>query len=318
MREDAASYVVEVNITKSIKDERVLAKADVAKIEREQLDLTAFEAIAKLTPVPDLLTEEEYAQRIKTVEKFLTDHRGSSKSKEAKAILAALKSEANEILAGGIKMNGKIVPPAEYRANAYDIDARIQEAKIRAAVKDMQYLRALRAFSEFDRDFRNTTTRAALVPFISQVMTTYMAEIGQSLATFDARVKEREVGLQRMPTADRRATETAIREETAELEKRFKAEKDAKLGWVTTHPFFKPSLEETIAFGKLELTRLSAAKSAAAVDGGKAFRDALSLIQGKGDKNTVTSAITAAKTAMVAPRYIAILESAAQASGVLK
>lgn len=313
LKENPDSYTVEVKVTKSIKDERVIAKSDIVKIEREQVDLTAFQDIAQLKEIPDLLTSEEYAARIRAVEKFLKDHRGSAKTKEARDILAKLKAEANEILAGGLKINGKIISPTAYRANAYDIDARVQEAKIRALIKESRYLAALRTFSDFSRDFRNTSAHAELVPLVTQVINSYLAGIGESLASYDARVKERELGLQRMAAADRSATESAIREENAELEARLKAEQDAKIGWVTTHPFLKSSLDETMTFGKQELARLDALKNAPAVDGGKAYRDALGLIQGKGDANAINTAITAAKTAMVAPKYIEMLEAAAKA-----
>ena len=314
LREDATSYVVEVKVTKSIKDERTIAKADVAKVKRDQPDLAAFEEIAKLVPTPDFLTSDEYAQKIRAIEKFLKVHIGSSKSKEAKAILATIKSEANEVLAGGIKMNGKIVPPAEYRANMYDVDARIQEAKIRNLIHGGQLLQGLRAFADFDANFRNTASHAALLPLVQQAINSYLAEISQSLATFDARTKERGVGLSRMPAEDRRSTEIAISEENEALEAQFKKEKDAKLGWVTTHPFFKPSLDDTMTFGKQELTRLAALKSAPAVDGGKIFRDSLAKIQGKADATTATTAISAARTAMIPQKYIAILEAAAAGS----
>lgn len=318
LSEDATNYHVEVKVTKSIKDERNIAKADVTKIEKEQMDLTAFEQLSKLLPAPDLLTVEEYGSRIRSVEKFLAEHRGSSKSKEARAMLATLKSEANEVLAGGIKMGGKIVSPTEYRANAYELDSRIQEVKIRALVKDARYFLALRTFSEFSRDFRNTSSHAALLPLINQVISSYLEEVQQSLSSYDARVKEREVGLKRMPGADRVATENAIREETAANEARFKAEKDAKVGWVSIDPFFKPSLEETIAFGKQESTRLATFTTAKPVDAGKIYRDTLTLIHNKGNVSTVTTAMTAAKAAFIAPRYIATLENAARAAGITK
>jgi hypothetical protein len=311
LSENETSYVLEVRITKSIKDERVVAKSDVAKIQREKPDLIAFEPIAALIPIPDSLTAEQYAGRIRMIEKFLSEHRGSSKTKEARKILATHKAEANEILAGAIKLNGKIVPPAEYRANAYEIDARIEETKIRELIKNARYLEALRTFSEFDRDFRNTEARSAVLPLINQVMNTHLTEVGQLLATYDARAKERASGLERMSPADRRSTEIAIAEEKTALESRLKAEKDAKIGWVTPHPFYKPSLDDTVNFGKQEIGRLSISTSAPVVDGGKTFRDALQKIQSGADKAAATAAISAAKSAMVAPKYIAILEAAA-------
>lgn len=174
-----------------------------------------------------------------------------------------------------------------------------------------RYLAALRSFSEFSRDFPNTEAHMTMVPMATQVINRHLAEVRQLLAGFDARQRERQVGLDRMTAADRAATEGAIREELAAAEARFKREKDAKVGWVTPDPYFKPSLDETLTFGKIELGRLSGMGGPLKVDGGKAYRDALSLIQGRGDKTAVGIAITTAQTAMVPKRYLDILEAAA-------
>lgn len=315
LRETPDSYVVEVQVTKSIKDERSLAKADVASVVREKPDAPAFERIAGFVPVPDALTSDEYALRIRAVEKFLTDHRGSDRSKEAKEMLATLKAEANEILAGGVKLNGKIITPSEYRANAYDIDARIEAAKIKRLADAARYPEALRAFAAFDRDFSKTSSHRELLPLIKRVIPSYLAGIAESSASFDARIKERNTGLERMAPADRRGSQTAIAEQDAEFESRFKAEKDANIGWVTTHPFFKPSLDQTISFGKQELARLDAAAAAPEADAGKTYRDALTLIQSGGNQAGISAAISAARNAMVAQRYIENLEAAAKAGG---
>lgn len=318
LRQDSTSYYVEVNVTKSIKDERIIPKADVVKIEEAKPDLVAFKEISKLVPAPDLLTVDEYGVRIQAVEKFLKEHRGSSKTGEAKGIIDKLKSEANEVLAGGIKVYGRVVPPADYRSNLYDIDSRIIESRIKSQVKSGQTLQALRTFNEMEQDFRNTNAYVELIPFIEQVIQHHVAQVTQMLDTYDRRVKDRTVGLDRMSPADRRITEAAIREELANFETQFKTEKDSKIGWVTPRPYFKPSLDETLTYAKQELSRLAAAKKAPVIDGGKIYRDTLNLILSKGESTAVTTALASARTAGLAPRYIARLEEAARASGAIK
>lgn len=319
LREDPTSYVLEVQITKSIKDERTVAKADVAKVERDRPDLIAFEAIAKLKDVPDLTSAPEYEQRIRTVEKFMKDHRASSKYEEAKAIAGQLRKDANEILAGGIKINGEIVPAQQYQANAYELDARAQSLKIRKLIDAKQFLAALRMFSEFEKDFLNTAAFKDLSPLAIQVMRSYLAEITQLVSTYDARLKERQVGLQRMPQSDRVAAENALREEDSEFEAQFKKEKESQVGWVTTHPFLKESLDDTLTFGKQEISRLSAPPSGTPVDAGKLYRDTLSMIQTKsGDANAVGNALNEAKNAQIPAKYIERLESAAKSADLAK
>lgn len=306
------TYVLEVQVTKSIKDERKIAKADVVKRTADQPDLKAFEAIAKTLPTADFLSDDEYAIQIAAVEKFLKEYRASNKTKEAKAMLETLKAEVAQISAGGIKFNGKIISPAEYKANAYDLDARVKEAKIRRLVDGNQFLPALREFVEFDRDFRTTLSYGALAPLMKQVIQNQVAEAKQALQTYDARIKARDVGLQQMTLEDRKVTEAAIKEESAQLEARFKAEKDAKITWVTTNPFHKASLDETVKFGELELVRLAAVKTVLGVDGGKSYRDVYNAVQGGANAAAVTAAVTAAKAAAVPATYLAPLEAAAK------
>jgi hypothetical protein len=312
LKEEADSYVVEVKVTKSIRDERKIAKADVAKIEREQPDLLAFEAIKGLAPTPDLMTADDYSQSIAKVEKFLKDFRASNKSKDAKKILDTLKAESAQVTAGGLKLKGAMVAPEKYQANAYEFDAMVQEAKIRRLVADSQFVAALRLFSEFDKDYRTTLPWGALSPLMLQVLTNYSAEISQSLATLDARTKKREAGLAQMTPEDRKITQAAIAEENAALDARYKAEKEAKIAWVTTSPYHKASLEEATKFAESEKKRLAAAKTTLGVDGGKAYRDAWTAVHSGVDAASTTAALTAAKTAGVVPRYLAPLEAAAK------
>ena len=307
------TYVLEVQVTKSIRDERRVAKADVVKRVADQPDLKAFEPIAKLVPTPDLLSVDDYPLQIAAVEKFLKDHRASSKTKDARAILETLKAEANQVDAGGVKFNGKMLSPLDYKANAYDLDARVEEAKIRRLVENNQFLPALRAFADFDRDYRATLAYGTLAPLIRQVIQSEVADAKQALLTYEDRTKARLVGLQQMTPEDRKVTETAIQEESAQLDARLKAEKAAKQNWVTTSPFNKASLEAAVTFGELELARLAAVKTVLGVDGGKAYRDLYNLVYNGGSVAAISVAVTAAKTALIPPRYLAPLEADAKA-----
>lgn len=313
LHEDATTYVLEVQVTKSIRDERKVAKSDVVKIEREAPVQNDFTVISGLLPVPDLQPAGEYAKRMRIVEKYLAEHRMTAKFKDAEAILATLKAESNDITGGAIKLDGKIIAPAEFRLNQYDIEAHLQEGKIRKLVKDGQSLAAMRAFSKFSREYRNTVAYADLLPLMNQLISAYLTEAAANLASYDARVAKRNAGLQRQSAEDRRNTDAAIRAENIELERAFKAEKDAKQVWVTTHPFCKPALEDACTNGKQEYARLTA-KTELTADGGKAYRDAMTLIKAKGDnadaKPAIIGAIAAAKAALVPRRYLKLLEDA--------
>lgn len=312
LREEGDHYVIEVQVTRSIKDEKILPKADVLRIEKEKPDLKAFAAIATLVPTPDMLDSGQYSARIQAVERFLDEHRVSEKTGAARAMLSTLKTEANEILAGGIKISGNLITAADYRANALEIDARGQENKIRELIGSSNFLAALRAFQSFERDFKGTQPYAALLPLIQKTIARYMADVQELLTGYDQRVKDREARLTRMQFENRRAAEAAIAEELAEAELQLNAEKDARIGWVTLEPFLKATLSETLSFGKQEGTRLNAAVSSPPADSGKAFREALQKINSSGETAARTTAISEARAAGVPPKYLALLETAAK------
>ncbi len=306
------TYVLDVQVTKTIRDERRIPKADVVKITREEPDAKAFQAISKLVPAPDLLTADEYAVNIAAIEKFIKDNPTSGNLKSARKMLETLKAEASQVAGGGMKINGKIVSAAEYQANAYDLDARVQESKIRDLVNDNQLLPAVRLFVDFDRDYRNTLAYGSLITLMKQAIQHQVEQAKESLLTLEARNKERAVGLQRMAFEDRKKTEEAIKSEAAEIEARYKAEKDAKQNWPTTTPYHKASLEDTVKFGQAELVRLSAVKTILGLDSGKAYREAYNAIQSGANAATVTAAIANAKAAGVPPRYLEPLEARAK------
>jgi hypothetical protein len=307
------TYVLDVQVTKTIRDERRIPKADVVKVTREEPDAKAFQAISKLVPAPDLLTADEYAVNIAAIEKFIKANPTSSNLRNARKMLETLKAEASQVAAGGMKINGKIVSAAEYQANAYDLDARVQESKIRDLVNDNQFLPAVRMFVDFDRDYRNTLAYGSLITLMKQVIQHQVDQAKESLLTLDARNKERAVGLQRMALEDRKKTEDAIKAENAEIEALYKAEKDAKQNWPTTSPFHKVSLEDTVKFGQTELVRLGAVKTILGLDSGKAYREVYTALQSGANAATVTTALASAKAAGVPPRYLAPLEAKAKA-----
>lgn len=313
-KEEPDSYLVDVQVSKGIKDERKIAKAEVQKLDRVKPDLVAFIPIGQIVPTPDLLTVSDYARKIGAVQKFIDQNHGSSKSKEAKAILETLKTESAVISAGGIKINGKIVTSADYEANQYDFDARIAEARIHTLVDSGEVLAGLRGFADFERDYSATLSYSSLAPFMGGVINSYMEETKLLLAALDVTLKKREIGLQRMALPDRKDTEAAINEENAAFEARYLAEKGGKSPWPTVSPYHKASMDDTLAYAKLELVRLAAVKTALGVDGGRAYRELYSAVKSGANSTTVTAAFTAAKAAMVPARYLDPLDATAKAT----
>jgi len=314
LAEDGAVYRVEVKVSSSIKDERVIPKDEVLQVRRSTAVNNDFAKISKLVPVLDLLNSREYERRIRDVEKFLKIKPEPKESDQARDMLATLKREANEVLNGALKINGKMVGADDYRLDAYDMDARVAEIRIRRMVEAGAYIEALRAYEIFERDFSNSEVHRNLAPLMRQVVRAHVSELDEMLSTLDARIRERGIGLQRMSAIARRDAELAIADEAAQLEAINKAEKDAKAAWLTVDPFLKKSIEEGLSHARKEEAKFAVVGAQKAADGGRIFRDALLLVR-SADKNSpsVAAALEMVKVAMLPERYMVILQAEADA-----
>ncbi|KAB2642545.1 MAG: hypothetical protein DVB26_02270 [Verrucomicrobia bacterium] len=311
IRIQGESYVIEYQVTPSIKDLKTVAKADIVKIVTAKPDAKAFEPIAKLSPTPDFLTAEEYQQRLSAVQAFLVKFPKGSMVKEATAILETLSEERAEVSAGGRKVGGLMIKADEYRANAFDLDARVLQMKIRNAAKTGQWLTALRAFAEFDKDYQAAACYREVLPVVVGVLRTLRSQIDASLKTFDARMDKRTAELEAMAPADREASKRAIDGESAKLEKLYQLEKAASQAWVTPNVDHKQALEDDLALADSELQRLTGAAPAAG-DAGKVFRHTWKVIHSDADAEEMEKSVANAEAAALPERYLKLLQEIAK------
>lgn len=312
LKDSGDSYVIEVLVTKTIKDERKVLKADVVNMVQDKPDLVAFEKVAKFVPTPDFLGADEYRVQISAIEKFIQTYPKSLKLGDVKKMLTTLQAEAAQVTAGGIKSNGAILSASQYQADAFAIDARLEEAKIEALINADQIVAALRAFKTFEVDFMGTQSYLNLVPAIKRLIQGHILDSEELLLSLDARLKKRKAGLEQMSQDDRKITEAAIEEETEMLEAQFNSEKETKVEWVTPSPYHREALTETVGYGKAELAKMNSAKIQVGLDAGQAYQQAWNLLHNGGAQSAITAAMASAKTAGVSASYYAKLEAVAK------
>lgn len=312
LKETADSYVLDVKLTKSIRDEKTVAKADVAEIIPEKTDEVAFESLKGLVPAQDLLPADEYTRRIALIGKFTKANPKSPLIAEAETMLATLKEELTAISAGGVKLEGKIIPADEYAKDSYDLDARIIEKRVREAAARGDLVSAMRGIDRLQNDFKLTASRRALIPLKAQILSAYKAQVDELLATLDARTQERNVGLGRMAADARANAERAHAEELAAVKASSGSDKDNKQRWGSIHPFDKESLEQAqeAIEDEMEDTIDDNGK-----DAGRVYRNIYRIIGEQSDPEVLRDTVSKADEYDIPAKYTDKLKEAAKAKG---
>jgi len=314
LKEDPEQYVLEVQVTKSIKDVKRIPKADVASVERELPDQKAFNQLS-MEPAADLLEASDYQGRIAKMYAFIKAYPQSTHLPEVKKVTAQLEQEQSAVEAGGMKLNGKMISAADRQKDAVEIDAKILAAKIQAAAKARAYVSALRQLGEFEKDFSTTDTFRDSLPTLRQIFQNYRAQIATVVTSYPQRVKERDAGLAQMKPEDRVNSERALAEESKVVKTQYDAEKKAGMKWLIPDQWDKPALDETLRYLDQEMKRFDNLKIETELNSGKAWRDAWSATQNR-DQQATTDALKAARAAKMPARYLTRLEDAAKAAGL--
>ncbi len=133
LREVDGNYILEVKVSDTIRDEKIVAKSDVKYIDKETEDDKAFKKIEDFTPTPELLPKVAYEKRIEKVEAFISTYPESTSLSKAKKIHDYLTEEYAIVQNGGIKFGEEMVSADDYMANSYEYDATIAGKAIKKA-----------------------------------------------------------------------------------------------------------------------------------------------------------------------------------------
>lgn len=256
LREEGDDYVVEIQVTTSIRDEKLIPRAEVLKIEKVPEFEKAFTAIVDLCPAPELLSVEGYEERINKLRGYIEAFPKSPKNPKVVVMIKTLEEEMALIKGGAVKFGEEIISAENYEANAYGYDALIAEKRIRVSVTKRDFLGALRGFDSYETSLGSPEGYAGLSSLMVQVLEAYRVSIEESLAGIEGRVAARMSGLARMSPKDRTKSLRAIDTELSQVEERFLQEKSGQMKWITPHAFHKESLEEAQRQVTTEMTRL--------------------------------------------------------------
>lgn len=302
-------YVLEVKVTKSIKERRTIKRSDVANIERVSEADTLFESeIAGLSPAPPFLSLAGYDDRIKKLESFLTTHRLTSAGTKASRMLKELQKEREVIAAGGVKTSMEatgLITAEERQADALAIDANAAAQKFKDLVEARSYLAALRSYDELERDFFGSKAHRDSIPLMKALAATYAKLLSAELNGFDAKEDRRLAALERLSDSDQRRALQAEEQRIASFERLWEKEEKEEQTWFTVDTNNAESLEETVNGLQDEVERLNNVESEVAnsEDIEELYRKGW-VAAGKKDKETLEPILDALDEAGVQESYV--------------
>lgn len=311
LEEGADFYQLEVQVTKSIKDLRRVAKSEVSRIEKVKDDVKEFQTIAALIPTPDLLDRDAYAQRMTKVDEFIRKYPKSPHITKAKKVLDELRKEEQIIATGGVKLGNLLFSAEDREDNALDVDARIAYSKMQTAVQNGRLLDAMRSYEKLATDYVGTSSAKEGTKLAKTILPHLKSEVSALLASLPKKQADRESGLTAMSPDERARTKQLLSEQEAAFKKRFEEERKTRSQWPSISEYHKDSLDVVSRSVEITLQKIDKAESDTMQDTGLIYRNATAAIK-KGDEKEIMAAIQAATSAKMSRTYITRLQELAK------
>ena len=281
--ETADSVDIEIQFTKTIKEQKTVKKVDIAEMKKAAPDeKEADELILKLKDTPDGLSAAEYEKRIKTqIQPWLDKHKASKKKADVEALLKAHNDELARVKAGDLKVRGEWVTAEELKWNEYNVSARKLRAEMEAALKAKKYVDAYGAFARLEAGYVASVEYPPAVDTIKKVMSSVEGAIAQAVEEHPVKEKERKQLLAQLVAEKKKETEALIKQELADFRTKSAEEKKNKIPVPSFYAYDLKSIQDSLAAAKKETIRLGALNTTGMVSANKKFEQGLKDLYGK-------------------------------------
>lgn len=302
LEERASEYLLEVNITASIKDQKVIAKSDVLSIEQEAADKKPFEALKGILPTGDQLSEGDYNLIIEgKLKPFIQSYPKSDHLPEVQKTLATLEAEKKRIIVGDIKLSGEWISAEEWNANAYDLDALLIFNEMKKAVNKNSYRAALVKYDELIRNFPDSGPSNEAQELTATFLPRFQRIVAAKASSAKEKAAARERSANSLGARDRSRVLAARDAEKIRYEAMIEKARSEKVRWLPVNDYDEKnlkSLERTIRSEIRSLGRDARDR----VNLGELYRE-LWAHAGKGDTANLKRDLSKFKSSKIDPKY---------------
>jgi hypothetical protein len=292
--ETPTEVTVEIPVSASITDERVIRREDISRIDKAQPDEIAYKQLIAMRPDPqNSYTSSTYDQILTALNGFATQYPTSTYLPEIQKLAATFKDEQSKVNAGEVKYLGRWLDKDEAQRREIQIKAQgvFGTMKQQAAAGDLSG--AMQTFTVIEKAYVTTRSYPVAVLLARQILSSYQQSLVTRMTAIQADEEQLRQTIAATPEPEKSHIIAVARAEQDTAAAAIAASIKAGNKWVPLIPRSQVSIETLQRTVAAEIPRLNAIpvdkmnESIAKVD---AARDAMST----GDTKTAASLLAEA------------------------
>lgn len=251
---------IEIAISASIKETKILSRADILNITKDRPEDIEFNKLQKLVPTPSLMSAGAYKSAIETgPDLFLKNFPDSVHVEPVKKIKATLAEELDKVERGFIKVEEDWISPQEKVKYETLVNSRIRFLRMQAASRTRNYngiINAMRELEYIEENFHGTPALPKAVNLGLQLMPTLGQQLQGMRRDVEYRNAEFEKNKAQMDPVAKAQVEAARAREEANYAAGLAADKKAGIKWVRLNANSKSSIESYLKLVDAEMKHL--------------------------------------------------------------
>ena len=258
LSETESEVTMSVQITATIKDERVIKRDEIAKIDKVQPDEAAWASIANLAPGTESLERDEYDRVKAALGYFTATFPKSAHAQLAQSRLDEFTSEHIRVNHGDVKLNGQWLGKEKALEEQFQIGGRILLNRMKRATSAGQLTDAMVIFDQLEKGFVGSASYPEAVELGRRVLPTLGQTIEQRNVQYKRRIEDEKQRLKNAKGADLAQLDALIKKEVSTTEATLAAIDRTGVKWLPLQPVNARSLASLAQRATSETTRLAA------------------------------------------------------------
>ena len=256
LRENDTEVVVEVLVSASIKDERLIKKTDVLNIEKEQPDEKAWAVLKNFSLGQESLEATDYQRMTAQLNSFILEHRQSPHVGEAKVKLAQFQEEQKRVEGGEMKLDGNWLTPEQVKEERVQITGRVLLGRMKRHAAAGQLVEAMNAFDAIEKSAKGSASVPEAIVLASQVLPRLKDAAEQRKSQVKAQAEEMKRRLANTQGAERQQLEALQKQQTAQTDAFIASYDRSGLKWLPLAPATERSLTTLSSRASSEMSGL--------------------------------------------------------------
>ena len=258
LSETDKEITLQIAVTATIKDERVIKKADIESVEKIAPDEQAWPALKALALGEESLELADYTQAITKLGAFASLYPQGSHAAEAKTKLGLFEAEKNRVEAGERKIGGKWLSAEQADQEKVQIGGNIMLSRMKRFAAAAQFPEAMNIFDVLEKNYPGSAAMPDAVEIARQAVPALKLAAEQRQAQVKQFAVESAARLANAKGPERHQIETMQKQNLAAIEAAVAAAERSGAAWLPLSPANDRSLTALIGKCGSEITRINA------------------------------------------------------------